>query len=132
MLVRGRDFSVGSFRVSALLGAGLTFLSVGILLRAKQDLAGNLTMSPTPVVDGRLVERGLYGIIRHPMYLGVLLLMFGVALVLGSWFSLVVALALIPFFFAKARHEEALLATRYENYREYTQRVRSRFVPWVF
>src|SRR5690554_5732079 len=73
VLVRGRGFSLVSDGFALAAGGVLAVAAGGVLLKAKQDLAANLTMSPTPVDDGYLVDCGIYGSIRHPMYLGVLL-----------------------------------------------------------
>ena len=105
--------------------------SAGVLVRAARDLAGNLTAAPTPVENGVLVDRGIYGIVRHPMYLSVLLGVGGYGLLLGSRLVIVVLLVMVPFFAAKALHEERLLRARIPGYTDYTRRVRSRFIPYI-
>jgi protein-S-isoprenylcysteine O-methyltransferase Ste14 len=129
----GRGYTLFTSVVSVLAGAGLLLAAGIVLLRSVRDLANksDLTMSPTPVESAELVDDGIYGVVRHPMYLGVLLALAGYALILGSWISLVVTIALVPFFFAKSRHEERLLEERFPNYADYARRVRWRFIPWV-
>ena len=127
--VTGRQFTIGTPAINTIAGTAGLLLCVFILFRAVRDLAGNLTASPTPVDDGELVEHGIYAVVRHPMYSAVLSGVFGYALLVGSWIALAAAAVLIPFFFAKARHEERLLRSRYLGYDAYASRVRWRFIP---
>ena len=131
LLLRGRGFNLGSTVVSVVVGLVLAVAGILVVRRARRDLADNMTIVPTPVAGGYLVESGIYGIVRHPMYVGAILLSLGFTLILGSWIALLVTIAFIPFFFAKSRHEETLLEARYPSYREYRRRVRSRFIPWL-
>jgi protein-S-isoprenylcysteine O-methyltransferase Ste14 len=123
----GRGFRYGAL-LKALAGA-LAVAAAAIALRAKADLGHNLTMSPTPVDDGELVQTGVYGVVRHPMYLSVELLLFATALARGSWFSVLGAVGMFGFFLLKASHEERLLTDRYPGYAAYAQRVRGRIIP---
>lgn len=131
LLVFRRGFTLVSTLVSVSAGVVVVGVSVYILRRAKEDLAENLTIAPTPVAGGHLVDKGIYSIVRHPMYLGGVLITFGFALMVGSWLALAVAIVSLPFFVLKSRHEESLLETRYPTYAEYRRRVRSRIVPWI-
>lgn len=128
--MRGRDLSSAS--PAMVVGAGLLVASALVLGKAARDLSSSLTMSPTPVDDSRnVVDSGIYGIVRHPMYTGALLAMGGYALVTGSWLSGGVTMILIPFLAAKSRHEEQLLMAHLPGYEAYRGRVRYRFIPWV-
>jgi protein-S-isoprenylcysteine O-methyltransferase Ste14 len=129
LLVFGRQFTLGSPTINTIGGTAGLMLCVFILFRAVRDLAGNLTASPTPVDDGELVEHGIYAVVRHPMYSALLSGMSGYALLVGSWVALAAVVVLIPFFIAKARHEEHLLRSRYPGYDAYAGRVRWRFIP---
>lgn len=127
--LRGRGIPSGPAGLTVGAGGLLLAASGVVLLKSQRDLADNLTMSPTPLDEGHLVDQGIYGVVRHPMYLGVLLAMCGYALVIGSRVALLVAIVLVPFLLAKARHEEHLLLARYPAYRSYRDRVRWRFLP---
>jgi protein-S-isoprenylcysteine O-methyltransferase Ste14 len=76
------------------------------------------------------VERGVYGLVRHPMYGSVLLLLTGIALLTSLW-ALAPVAALAVLWWLKAAEEERRLDARYPGYAEYRARVRKRFVPWV-
>lgn len=80
----------------------------------------------------RVVSTGVYGFVRHPMYLGGVLMFVGAPLLLGSLWGIVVGLALTALLMARAVGEEALLTRELEGYREYTGRVRYRLVPRVW
>ena len=95
------------------------------------SLGRNLTPFPRPSEPGRLVRTGIYGLIRHPLYTAVMCGSFGWALLRASWPGLLFAVAMIPFFDAKARREERWLQREFPEYQEYAQRVR-RFLPWLY
>ena len=80
----------------------------------------------------KVIDKGLYGIIRHPMYSVTLLLFLSMPLVLGSVFSLLIFLA-YPFIIAKRiRNEEELLEKELDGYIEYKQKVRYRLIPFIW
>lgn len=97
--------------------------------RARRDLGKNITIAPTPVRDGRLVDSGVYGVVRHPMYLSATLAMLGWAIFSGARLALAAVPIGVAFFNAKARHEERLLAGKYADYDEYRRRVPARLFP---
>ena len=80
----------------------------------------------------KVIDTGLYGIVRHPMYSVTLLLFLSMPLVLGSVFSLLIFLA-YPFIIAKRiRNEEELLEKELDGYIEYKQKVRYRLIPFIW
>ena len=114
-----------------LCGACLLLIAVGCGLAGTISLGRNLTPFPKPPAGTRLVTSGIYGFIRHPLYTAVFSAAVGWALVWRSWPALAAALALAPFFDAKARREERWLRQQFPEYAGYEQRVR-RFVPWIY
>jgi protein-S-isoprenylcysteine O-methyltransferase Ste14 len=95
------------------------------------SLGRNLTPFPKPSAETRLVQSGIYGLVRHPLYTAVLCGSVGWALVWQSWPALLAALALGALFDAKARREERWLREQFPDYIRYEQRV-CRFIPWVY
>lgn len=87
-------------------------------------------ITPKPNARVGLVETGIYGYIRHPLYTGVLLGALGVGIGHGNPAVLLIALLIIVFFAVKARFEESLLRQAYPSYAEYMTRT-GRFVPFV-
>ena len=80
----------------------------------------------------KVVDTGLYGIVRHPMYAVTLLLFLAMPLVLGSVYALIVFLA-YPFIIAKRlKNEEEFLEKELPGYREYKQKVKYRLIPFVW
>jgi len=80
----------------------------------------------------RVVDTGLYGVVRHPMYSATLALFLSMPLVLGSAPAFVIMLAYLPIIAKRIRNEEAVLAEGLEGYPEYMQRVKWRLVPHVW
>lgn len=79
-----------------------------------------------------VVDTGVYGMVRHPMYLGGTLMFVGAPLLLGSICGLLAALAAVGFLILRIFGEEKLLARDLEGYKEYLQKVRYRLVPHVW
>ena len=80
----------------------------------------------------RVIDSGVYGFVRHPMYLGASLVLFGGALLLGSVSALLPGTGLILLLVLRIFGEEKLLARDLVGYREYAQKVRYRLVPYVW
>lgn len=93
-------------------------------------LGRSLTALPMPKDDASLSDRGVYGLVRHPMYGGVLLAAIGWSLVATPVALIPTALGVV-FLELKSEREEALLVERYPDYRSYRQRVRWKFVPGI-
>ena len=85
------------------------------------------------VQDGqKVIDTGLYGIVRHPMYSVTLLLFLTMPLVLGSVYSFVIFLA-YPFIIAKRiKNEEEFLKKELDGYEEYTKKVKYRMIPFIW
>lgn len=112
-------------------GTLLLLIGAGCGLAGTVSLGGSLTPFPRPSASSRLVRTGIYGLMRHPLYTAVFCGSVGWALMWRSWPALLAALALAPFFDAKARREERWLRQQFPEYAEYERRVR-RFVPWLY
>ena len=80
----------------------------------------------------KVVDTGLYGIVRHPMYFATILMFFSIPLVLGSWIGFVIFL-IYPFLMIKRiRNEEKVLKEGLDGYSEYMQKVRYRMIPFIW
>ena len=80
----------------------------------------------------KVVDSGLYGIVRHPMYSATLLMFLSIPLILGSLISFVIMLSYIPIIAIRIRSEEQVLEDGLEGYKEYKQRVRYKVIPFVW
>jgi protein-S-isoprenylcysteine O-methyltransferase Ste14 len=112
---------------------GLALVAVGGLMAvaAALKLGPNLTPLPHPKDDCALVDSGLYGLVRHPIYCGLILAAFGWALYVQGWLTLAWALVLLVFFDIKSRREEAWLLARFPAYADYRRRVR-KLIPFIY
>ncbi|OMC17824.1 isoprenylcysteine carboxylmethyltransferase family protein [Mycobacterium sp. SP-6446] len=82
--------------------------------------------------DQKLASTGLYGLVRHPMYTGNVIMMVGIPLALGSYWGLAFVIPGVIVLGLRIRDEEALLRKELEGYRSYTQKVRYRLVPLMW
>ena len=80
----------------------------------------------------KVVSTGLYGLVRHPMYTGNVIMMIGIPLALGSYWGLVFVVPGLIVLASRIRDEEKLLQKELDGYREYTQKVRYRLVPCMW
>jgi protein-S-isoprenylcysteine O-methyltransferase Ste14 len=118
----------GSLRFLAGLGAVLSLLALLLAAWSWIALERAATPFPHPKEGGRLIERGPYALVRHPMYSAGFLFFLGYSLA-TSPAALVPLAALAVLFRSKAELEEELLVERYPDYREYREHVRGAFVP---
>lgn len=80
----------------------------------------------------KVVDTGLYGIIRHPMYTATILLFLAMPLVLGSWIAFVIMLSYPAIIIFRIRNEEKVLEQGLAGYKEYKQKVKYRLIPFVW
>ena len=114
------------------IGATIFFLLAYVIYA--EVLRENVYLSRTIEVqeNQRVIDTGLYGIVRHPMYSATLLLFLTMPLVLGSIYSFLIFMA-YPFIIARRiRYEEELLERELGGYREYKEKVKYRLIPFVY
>lgn len=114
------------------IGAAVVFLAAYVLYA--QVLRENTYLSRTIEVQENqtVIDTGLYGIVRHPMYSATLLLFLSMPLVLGSLYGFAVFLV-YPLIIAKRiQHEEAFLEESLDGYRTYKQKVKYRLIPFLW
>ena len=112
--------------------AAVVFL-LGYILYA-EVLRENAYLSRTVEVqeNQKVIDTGLYGIVRHPMYMSTFLLFLSMPLVLGSVISFVIMLVYIPIIAMRIRNEEQVLENGLEGYSDYKKRVKYKVIPWVW
>ena len=116
-----------------LVGDALLALSWLLLFRSFADNTFGSALVRVQTERGhRVVSTGVYGWVRHPMYLGATLMFVGGPLVTGAISALVVGLALVVLLAVRSLDEEALLTRELPGYAEYRRRVRYRLVPFVW
>ena len=133
-IVAGLGFRFGWYTLpkEISIGAAVVFLAAYILYA--EVLRENTYLSRTIEVqeNQKVIDTGLYGIVRHPMYSVTLLLFLSMPLVLGTLYSFLIFLA-YPFIIAKRiNDEEIFLEKELEGYCQYKQKVKYRLIPFVW
>lgn len=116
----------------------VVWVSVGLFLLSyllyAEVLRENTYLSRTIEVqeDQKVIDTGLYGIVRHPMYMATLVLFLSMPLVLGSLYSFLIMLVYIPIIAKRIRNEEKVLETGLPGYIEYKQKVKYKVIPFIW
>lgn len=106
----------------------ISYILYAEVLRENTHLSRTITVQE----NQKVIDTGLYAVVRHPMYSVTLILFLSMPIVLGSVYSFLIFLA-YPFIIAKRiRHEEKYLEKNLEGYREYMQKVRFRLLPFIW
>lgn len=138
--------AVAAFVLSALDHRfGWSSVPTAVVVLGNVLVAGGLILAQTVVFQNsfagasiqvedeqQLVSTGLYGLVRHPMYFGAVLMMFGTPLALGSYWALLVSIVSIPVFGVRITDEEKMLRAELDGYDEYTRKVRYRLLPYLW
>jgi len=113
--------------------AGDALVALGFILTFIVILQNNYAASIIQVVEGqKVVSTGLYACIRHPMYAGVLPMIVGMPLALGSWWGLFGLVLIVPVLIWRLLDEEKFLHKNLPGYTEYTKKVRYRLIPFIW
>lgn len=106
----------------------LSYALFGEVLRENRYLSRVIEVQK----DQKVVDSGLYGIVRHPMYFATLFLFLSMPLVLNSLPSFIVMLSYIPIIVKRIRNEEEVLEKELSGYKEYKRKVRYRLIPFMY
>ena len=133
-IVAGLGYRFGWYMLpqGVVIAASVVFLAAYVLYA--EVLRENTYLSRTvEVQEGqKVIDTGLYGVVRHPMYSATILLFLAIPLVLGSVFSFIIFLV-YPLIIAKrVKHEEEFLEQELPGYREYKQKVKYRMIPFIW
>ena len=108
-------------------------VALGLLINLfvfKENSFGGSTVQTFEVQ--KVISTGPYALVRHPMYVGVIIMMTGVPLALGSWWGLTILALMLPVLSWRILDEEQLLRKELPGYTEYAQKVRYRLVPYLW
>lgn len=134
LVVPALDYRFGWSHVPAWLSAfGDVLVAAGLGLAMFVVVQNQYASANITVEDGQpLVSTGLYGVVRHPMYFGNVILMIGIALALGSYWALLLVVVGVLLMVVRILDEEKMLTEQLDGYRDYTQKVRYRLVPLIW
>lgn len=133
-LVAGLNVRFGWF----ILPAGTSYAAAGIFLIAyilyAEVLRENMYLSRIVEVqeNQKVIDTGLYGIVRHPMYMATLFLFLSMPLVLGCFFSFLILLLYIPIIQKRIKNEEKVLEQGLQGYLEYEKKVKYKIIPYIW
>lgn len=113
------------------IGASVFLLSYLIYAEVMRE---NAFLSRTIEIqeNQKVIDTGLYGIVRHPMYSATLLMFLSIPLILGSIISFAIMLAYIPIIAVRMNNEEKVLEEGLKGYKEYKQKVRYKVIPFIW
>ena len=106
----------------------LAYLMYAEVLRENAYLSRTIEVQNNQVV----IDTGLYGIVRHPMYTATVVLFTSMGLVLGSPLSFLILLCYIPIIVKRIRNEETVLEKGLKGYKEYKTKVKYRLIPYIW
>lgn len=115
----------------SVIGAVLVILGLGLsqfVVIQNSYAAANITVESGQTVS----TTGLYGLVRHPMYVGVLIMMAGIPLALDAWWGLFILIPCVMGLVIRILDEEKMLKQELEGYLTYTQKVHYRLIPYVW
>lgn len=118
---------------TAVVIAGNVLVLVGLIAAQAVVMQNNFAGASIQVEEEQpLVSTGMYGVVRHPMYSGALVMMFGMPLALDSYWGLLVTASAVPILVLRILDEESLLRTELAGYADYSAKVRWRLIPGVW
>ena len=133
-VVAGLDFrfSWSKMPSAVVIIASALFLAAYVLYA--EVMRENAYLSRTVKVEEgqKVVDTGLYGIVRHPMYMATILLFLMMPLVLGSWYALIVFAFYPAIILVRLKDEEELLTKELPGYAEYKKKVKYRIIPYIW
>ena len=112
-------------------GAGI-FIAAYVLYA--EVLRENVYLSRTVEVqeNQKVIDTGLYGVVRHPMYMSTLILFSSMPIVLGSFISFIITLFYIPIIAFRIKNEEKVLEAGLDGYAEYKKKVKHKVIPFIW
>ena len=133
-IVAGLNFRFGWIKMPFWLSAVFAVVFLLAYILYAEVMRENVYLSRTVEVqeNQKVIDTGLYGAVRHPMYMSTLLLFLSMPLVLGSVISFVILLCYIPIIAKRIKNEEKVLEEGLEGYAEYKQKVKYKVIPFIW
>lgn len=128
---KGDAWSPGWRRLGRLAGLPLVAAGAALMVAGCRDLGENLTPFPQPKEDATLVQDGIYGVVRHPIYSSVIFTTLGAGLLTSNRTRTLLGIVFLAFFDAKARREEVWLTEKFPAYPAYRRSVK-KLIPFLY
>jgi len=134
LVVSALDHRFGWSQVpTAVVIVGLVLVAFGLVFAQLVVIQNNYAAATITVeAEQKVVSTGLYGVVRHPMYVGALIMMAGTPLALDSYWGLVAVIPGLAVLALRIVDEENMLREELDGYREYLEKVHYRLVPYVW
>lgn len=112
---------------------GNALVAFGLMIDLRVFRENSYGASTIEKMEGqKVISTGPYTIVRHPMYVGVLIMVLGTPLALGSWWGIILVIATIPILVLRILDEERMLRDELEGYETYARDVRYRLLPGIW
>lgn len=133
-IVAGLDFRFKWLQIPAIISyIAIALFLISYILYAEVMRENAYLSRKIEVQEGqKVVDTGLYGIVRHPMYATTILMFLMIPIILGSWCSFVVFLFYPIIIAIRVKNEEKILSEQLEGYCEYKEKVRYKIIPFVW
>ena len=133
-IISGLDFRFGWSKVPmpvVIVASAVLLVSYGLYAEVMRE---NAYLSRViKVYEGqKVVDTGLYAVVRHPMYMATVFLFLAIPLVLGSWYAFVIFLLYPAALVVRIINEEKVLSAELEGYEEYKKKVKYRMFPFIW
>lgn len=133
-IVAGLDFRFGWSNIPFVVKIVSAVLFIASYILYSEVMRENEYLSRTIEVqkNQKVVDTGLYGIVRHPMYAATILMFLMIPLILDSWFSFIILLTYPIIISIRISNEEKVLTEKLNGYSEYKQKVKYKVIPFVW
>lgn len=122
ILISSEDIFSGNSSVDVF-GLSLEIIGFIVVIMGFRGLGKSLTANPVPIKGGKLITTGIYSRVRHPIYLGLILVSLGIVLTNGSVIKFGFWVLLVFLLIFKMKFEESLLIKTYPGYKQYQEKV---------
>ena len=106
----------------------LGWIAIFFVFRANTFTSATIELAP----DQKVISTGPYALVRHPMYAGAIVMILGIPIALGSWWGVLILVAMMPVLIWRMFDEEKFLARNLAGYADYQKEVRYRLMPLVW
>ena len=133
-IIAGLNFRFGWSKLPQIVVVVASIIFLLSYIMYAEVLRENIYLSRTVEVseNQKVVDSGLYGLVRHPMYTSTIFLFLSMPLILGSLFSFVIMLIYPIIIFFRIKNEERFLEIKLEGYKEYKEKVKYKLIPFIW